>query len=152
MPFTFRLQSVLKYRKRIVDDKGRAVAVAQGEVARWHARQTELEAEINACLNEQQSAGLKVQDLVAKTAWLEHLRSRRTELESELSRARLELAAAQEELQASWRDLEVLKQLRQKQEMAWFADQEIRERKELDEIGQIRSERAWRSNLAPKRA
>jgi len=121
-------------------------------VARWNARRMELDAEINAYLNQHQSPGLKVQDLVAKTAWLEHLRRRRQELEAGLSLARMQLAAAREELQASWRDLEVLKQLRQRQELAWLADQETRERKELDEIGQIRSDRASRSIFALKRA
>jgi len=152
MPFTFRLQSVLKYRQRIVDDKGRAVAEARGEVARWAGRLNEIDAEIRDQEDGRQVGGLNVRDLVAKTAWLEHLRRRRRDCERGLTGAREQMEAAREELRSSWRDLEVLNQLRQKQERAWTAEQEALERKELDEIGQIRSARAQRSELASKRA
>ncbi len=150
MPFTFRLESVLKYRQRIVDSKGREVSVAQAALAAVGVRLRELENEIQRQLEGAPGYDLRVQDMVAKTAWLEFLDTRRQELQGEMERAQAALAAARQELNAAWRDLEVLKQLKRRRKSEWMREMETLERKELDEIGQIRADRARRSELATR--
>lgn len=151
MGFKFRLESVLKYRQRIVDQQGREVALAQAKVQEWKVRLEKMDREIFSHLstgNRQSGGGLKVQDMVAKTVWLEHLRHQKDSLVKGLRESEMKLQRARENLKAAWQDLEVLEQLKTKQDSQWAEEIETRERKDLDEIGQIRAERARRSNLA----
>ncbi len=151
MGFTFRLESVLKFRQRIVDKQGHEVALAQAQVTACRTRLADLERNIAQHMMEasgQLGSGLRVQDMVAKTVWLEHLRQLKKEMDAELVESTRELLAARTRLNAAWRDLEVLEQLKIKQGSDWLEHIEAVERKELDEIGQIRADRARRSNLA----
>ncbi len=150
MAFTFRLESVLKYRQKIVDDRGREVSVAQAALAAVQSDLRELDREIRCHLEGPTGRDLRVQDMVAKTAWLEFLGRRRRKLQGEMESAREVLARTREELNSAWRDLEVLKQLKQRRKSEWLREMETLERKELDEIGQIRADRARRSELAAR--
>ncbi len=150
MGFSFRLASVLKYRQRIVDQEGREVALAQQTVAAAQARLRELEGEIQRHLDRTGGQDLRIRDMAAKAAWLEYLGHERERLQARLAQARLELAKAQARLNEAWRDLEVLKQLESKRRGEWVREQEVAARKELDEIGQIRAERARRSEIAAR--
>ncbi len=152
MGFAFRLEKVLKYRQRIVDLQARRVALAQKKVGALAAIRNGLDRSVAAQLADHPGAGpLLVWDLQAKTAWLGHLRRKIAGVDKELKVARGELLREQENLNAAWRDLEALQQLRRKQKAAWIHEQETREGKELDEVGQIRADRARRSILAPVR-
>ncbi|MBU2502854.1 flagellar export protein FliJ [bacterium] len=149
MGFDFRLEKVLRYRQRLVDQQARRVALAQKRVGELTAARTELDRSVAAEMAGHPGAGpLLVKDLQAKTAWLEHLRRKIADVDAGLNEARNELLREQESLNAAWRDLEALQQLRRKQKAAWIHEQETRESKELDEVGQIRADRARRSILA----
>ncbi len=151
MGFKFRLESVLKYRQRIVDQQGREVGLAQAHVHDWKSRLEQMDREILLHLgggNNMTGGGLKIQDMVAKTIWLEHLRHQKNTLIKGLRDSEAKLLLARNKLKAAWQDLEVLEQLKTKQGNQWAEKIAIKERKELDEIGQIRADRARRSNLA----
>ncbi len=152
MAFRFRLESVRRYRRRIVDDKGRAVALARQEAARCRTRRDEIEAELRREMEAPTGKRLRVSDLLAKTRWLEHLRSRLKACDQELAAAETRLAGALSELNAAWRDLEVLNQLRKRQKAAWLEELSRRERRDLDEIGQIRAEARRRQERLPQQA
>lgn len=147
MGFSFRLESVLRYRQRIVDQQGREVALAQAHVRVCQGRLDDLESEISRCFETDASLsghGLRMQDMVAKTVWLEYLRNRQNELTEDLNRARTLWREARANLEAAWRDLEVLEQLKTKQKSDWEKEMVALERKEMDEIGQIRADQARR--------
>ena len=91
--FRFRLDRVLRYRRRVVELRSREVSAAEMSLAEVVGQQ--------------------------------HL----------LGEGKLLLAEA-------WRDREVLERLRQRRHEEWRAEQERRERAELDEIGQQRAGRA----------
>lgn len=150
MGFTFRLEAVLKFRQRTVDRQSREVADAGRSVQAVAARLAEMEMQFQRELGDPAAGGsrIRVQDLMVKAAWLEYLRGRRRNLESELAVARGRLAAAQEKLKEAWRDLEVLQRLKRKQHAAWVKQIQKQENKDLDEIGQIRADRRRRSILA----
>lgn len=151
MGFVFRLESVLNYRRRLVDRQSQEVAAA-GRLVRLVAGQlAELDLRFQAALEDDPGGrgGIRVQDLMVKAAWLGHLRGQRRGIEGELARARERLAQAQGKLTEAWRDLEVLERLKRKQHATWLQRREKLESKAMDEIGQIRADRRRRSNLAP---
>ena len=153
MGFSFRLESVMNYRQRIVDQQGKRVAEARRRVSVIQERLDALVRDLNDQMRDPSHDGrgeLRVQDLLAKAAWLEHLGQKREALTEDLRGAQQVLAGEQENLNEAWKDLEILEQLRKRQKTAWLTEQDRQEGKDLDEIGQIRADQARRSILALK--
>jgi flagellar FliJ protein len=154
MPFRFRLQKVLDYRQKLVDAESREVGQAARVVARIQERMGEVEARTRAVLGGGSLSGssLAVADMQQRRLWLDHLARRKAVLGRELDRAVIELEKRRAALTEVWRDLEVLKKLKERQREAWQADQLRRENQDLDEIGQIRADRRNREMLASRQA
>ena len=140
--FAFRLEKVRQHRKRIVEQHSLTVAESQKVMAHLQIRVAEMETSIarqEQSLAEVGPDDLRLSDLIAKTAWLEHLHRLQEELEQRLASAIEQWAADRRCLTEVWREFEVLSQLRDRQEETWKADRSSRERREMDEIGQVRA-------------
>ena len=150
MAFRFRLQKVLDYRQKIVDQKSREVGEAGRLVALVQQKIDQVGAqERSATAGAFPAAGpVEIQGLQQRRQWLDHLDRRRKQLGREFDHASSRLAARRAELTEVWRELEVLKKLRDRQQEAWQAEQLRRENQDLDEIGQIRADRQRREKLA----
>lgn len=151
MAFTFRLEKIARYRQKLVDDQGREVAQALRLVGDHEARLRSIGEDITAQVSGLAAPGqtkLTVQEMMARTAWISHLEELREEIAHDLQHARQDLVRHRERLNELWQDLEVLKKLRSRQEQAWRERQAKRESRDLDEIGQLRAERALRSKVS----
>ncbi|MFT5784033.1 MAG: flagellar FliJ protein [Candidatus Krumholzibacteriia bacterium] len=143
MGFTFRLERIVQHRQRIIDERGRAVAMAVQKIKLIQDRLAELEQ--NIVLHQHQhlstnGASVDVSHLMSRTEWVSHLVEQRSSVREVLEAATVELDNTQLALQEAWRNKEILERLREKQQEQWRADQAKIERQDLDEIGQIRSE------------
>ena len=125
-----------------------AVAAADRELAEIKAKVESVEKDIALRKQDPRSLpqrSVDVRDLVAKATWLEHLERMRESYLVEQQGAADKLAGERERLTETWRDLEVLVKLKEQQLQQWRHEQDKAERKELDEIGQIRADQARRS-------
>lgn len=151
MSFRFRLQKVLDHRQRLVDEQSGKVGEAAAHVAQARGQVASVEGQMTSLLQQGpdgSSFTLQVSDLHQRRLWLDHLGRRRGKLLLRVESAEQELAAQRAELTRLWRDLEVIKKLREKQKEEWAAEIRRRENQDLDEIGQIRADRRQRENLA----
>ncbi len=149
--FKFRLEKVLKHRRKIVDENSIAVAGADQRVATLSRQIVELDLNINRHTRSIVPRGdttLHARDLIAGATWLEHLHSLNEDLDNRLQMAVKDLDRHRSRLTESWRDLEVLSRLRDRQSENWRVDQDRRERKEMDEIGQYRAFRHGESKFS----
>jgi len=140
--FKFRLEKVWKHRRKIVDENSVAVAGANQRVSALARQIVELEKNIDMharSLVTREGSALNARDLIAGNTWLEHLHSLNEDLDTQLQRAVRDLERYRSRLTESWRDLEVLSKLRDRQSENWRAGQDRRERKEMDEVGQFRA-------------
>ena len=144
--FKFRLEKVWKHRRKIVDEHSIAAASADQRVAALSRQIVELDHNIALHARSMvQGDGniLRSKDLIADATWQDHLYHLGQELDIKLQTAVKDLERCRSRLTGSWRDLEVLSRLRERQSENWRAQQNRRERKQMDEIGQIR---AFRQN------
>ena len=151
MPFRFRLEKVARYRQKLVDEQSREVAAAWRVVSDLQAGIAALDEDISAHLRDlgdRDGDVISVQGMMARTRWVSHLENRRAALAQNLENAHAELARQREDLSVLWRDLEALNKLREKQAGLWREAQHKRDRRDLDEIGQIRAARQRRSKVA----
>lgn len=150
MAFRFRLQKVLDFRQRTVDQKSREVGQAARTVAGIQNRIYQVQSEVNELLIGPSAAPatLDIRQMSCRRSWLEHLETRLKDMARERSEAELELQIRRDALTRAWRDLEVLQKLKERQKISWQADQFRRENQDLDEIGQIRSDRQKRERLS----
>ena len=137
--FNFRLDKVMRHRQGLVDKNSLAVAKADRRVARLARHIVELDGNVmrqNRTLAPREGQQLQASRLIAATAWLDHLQTLRTDLEGQLETATRDLARFRSRLTESWRDLEVLSRLKDRQKTTWRTAQARQERREADEIGQ----------------
>ena len=149
MGFNFRLDKVLKFRQRLVDRQALAVAAAEAELAEITDKVAAIEMDITRRKQDPRSLpqrSVDVQDLVAKAAWLEYLLKMRARYLVAQQDAASKLADERARLTETWRDLEVLVKLKEKQHQEWRHAQDKAELKELDEIGQIRADQLRRAD------
>ena len=147
MAFRFRMEKVLDHRQRILDEKSRAVGEAAREVSVLAARAQEIRRDISFLL----AGGGETADprqMRQRRLWLDFLDEILARCEEELARAESVLAERRKILTGAWRDREVLMKLKARQKENWEQEHRRRERRELDEIGQIRAERLGREKLA----
>jgi flagellar export protein FliJ len=150
--FRFRLERVLQHRQRRLDDctleAARAASALQvARTALTTARQ-ELQASRDQTAARRQGR-LRADDLTRLLAWHENLTARAQRLEAAVTAAARAEEAAQERLQAAWRDCEVLRRLEQRQRAEWVQQNERRERRILDEVGAIRAALVRRDPALP---
>ena len=140
--FNFRLEKVWKHRRTVVDEHSVAVARINRQVAKLSRQVVELDRTIAhqaRALIPAAGESRQPRDLVSGSDWLEHLHKLREELDGQLQQAVKDLERSRSRLTVSWRDLEILSQLRDRHFATWRADHEKRLRKEMDEIGQVRA-------------
>lgn len=140
--FVFRLEKVHEYRKRIVDQKSLALAEAQKRIDHLNERIGGMEqaiADQERAMMDEDVGQLHPGTLISGTAWLEHLHQVRDEFSRELAVATDDWAAGRARLTEAWREYEVLSRLRERQEETWRGARTNRERREMDEIGQVRA-------------
>ena len=151
MPFEFRLEKVLKYRKRVVEKHTRDVGEAQLVVNSIVEKITVMEEDINELLDANSmeiNTTLNVEIMISRGHWLTHLEALQLELANELATAEAELDHRRSLLARAWQDQEVLQRLREKQKIMWMDQQRKLENKYLDEIGQIRADRQQREKVS----
>lgn len=152
--FQFRLEKVWQHRRRVVDERSVDVAAVNREVATLSRQIVEIEASITShaqTLVRSKGDSLQPRDLVRGGAWREHLLHLRTDLDGKLQKAVKNLERSRSRLTDSWRDLEVLTRLRDRGAEDWQMGQDSRDRKEMDEIGQIRAFRHRATKDSPVR-
>ncbi len=150
MAFSFRLQKVLNFRQRTVDQLANEMSQAARVVARIQARIHSLQDDMATLLagKDLRPSAIDVQDRNQRRVWLDHLAALLQSQEKEKAAANVELAQHRARLVKAWRDLEVLQKLKERQKAAWLDEQMRRENRDLDEIGQIRADRQRREKLA----
>lgn len=151
MAFNFRLEKVLKFRRRVVEQCTREVATANRVVEQIKSKLENLEADIHRMYEAnamELNLTLKVEELISRGHWLDHLEALHREVESELFTAEQEVAQLRLKLNEAWRDQEVLESLKRKQKAEWQEGQRKLENQELDEIGQIRADRQRREKVS----
>lgn len=150
MPFKFRLEKVLKYRKQIVDNASREVAKANLQVQAIQEKIYGIEDDISEQEKSNVIQGkqlLLVQDLAGRAGWLQHLHALQEEVELEKAEALIIVEDQMVRLNEAYRELEVLNKLKDRQKRLWEKSQRTRENKEFDEIAQLRSDRQARNKI-----
>ena len=140
--FKFRLEKVWKQRRKIVDEHSIATACADQRVAALSRQIVELDHNIarhSRSMVQREGDILLSEDLIAGATWQDHLYHLGDDLDNKLQTAVKDLERCRSRLNGSWRDLEVLSRLRDRQSENWRAGQDRKERKQMDEIGQIRA-------------
>ena len=140
--FRFGLENVWRHRQRCVEVHSQQVARAERKVASLARELALLDEEIKLQADALARAGgqiIKAQDLIAGTTWLDNLRQRRKTLAEEMQAAAAALRETRAGLTEAWQELEILSQLRERRKTAWHLEQSARERRDMDEIGQIRA-------------
>ncbi len=139
----------------MVEKHTREVAAANRELGQITQKIAILANEFRGLLNKGDSlneVAVNVESMMTRRYWLEHLERQQEELESDLALAQETLQAKREQLTRSWRDLEILEKLRDKQKLQWREEMRKRENRELDEIGQIRADRLVKEKVAEAQA
>lgn len=151
MPFRFRLEKVLKVRRRVLEQRTRDVA----EAGRAHQRCLEREealAEAYRCLAGAAPAApgalLDVRDLAELAVRLRRLGDERREAAQVTRLALNELERQRQLLTAAWRDVEVLRKLEDRRRAQWEEEQRRAEGRRLDEVGGLRADRLRRSKVS----
>ena len=150
--FQFRLEKVWKHRQKIVDQHSLEVARVNRQVSALSQRVVKIDGDIHlqSCSMERpKGQELNSQDLTTETAWLNHLHQLRDELDLQLRAALKDLDRHRSRLADSWRDLEVLSRLKERQTGVWQKEQGKRLRREMDEIGQNQVFRSRGSKDSP---
>ncbi len=149
--FRFGLENVWRHRQRCVEVHSQEVARAERKVASLARELALLDEQIKLQADALARDGgqvIKARELIAGTAWLDHLRQRLEELAQGMQTAVTDLRETRAGLTEAWQELEVLSQLRERRKSEWRLEQSARERRDMDEIGQIRAHRHRRAMVS----
>lgn len=139
-------------RQKKVDQQSRQVGQAHRQLAGILQDQAALEEKIHEILQAPSSEVFTdPQELLARRQWLDHLDQCRSRLKEKEDQSRQNWEKERAVLTQAWRDLDMLKKLKQRQKDGWLSEQARRESRELDEIGQLRADQARREKLAMSR-
>lgn len=151
MPFRFRLEKVLKVRRRVLEQRTRDLA----EAGRAHQACLDHEAQLAAAYRAvaeaapvEQGSLLDVRDLAEQALRLRRLDGLRRDAARRTHEAALAVEAQRALLTAAWRDVEVLRKLEERRREQWDEEQRRQESRQLDEIGGLRADRLKRSNVS----
>lgn len=151
MPFRFRLEKVLKVRRRVLEQRTRDVAEAGRAHQRCLDREAALAAEYGRLSSSAPAAAgavLDVRDLAELALRLRRLGDERREAAQVTRLAALELEHRRQLLTAAWRDVEVLRKLEERRREQWEEEQRRDEARLLDEVGGLRADRLRRSKVS----
>jgi flagellar export protein FliJ len=144
MSFDFKLEKVRTQRRRVVDVLARELAECRHRFDAIEAGLAALEDNLAANLAEAAATGgqmPRVADMIAKTAWLDHLRLRREALGVERDAAGHQLNETRSRLHEAWRELEIINGLRDQHRAHWLTRLVRRETKQMDEIAGVHGHR-----------
>lgn len=137
--FRFRLEPLLRVRKRRMDAQRFAVAQAAEALRREEAVLAALRAEQARYREEvrahRQKRAVTAQELAASRAWLNRLNRNVAETSVRVEEARSRLRAAQERLMALAREYRVVVRLRERRLAEHLRAEGKEEQRETDEIG-----------------
>ncbi len=140
--FRFRLEKVLRHRRRLVDAAARDVAAASAAAHAAQARVADI-AERIADFVETAARGrqtdLEPRRLTAECGFRVVLEAQRAHCEADLARALGRLETARTRLVEAHREQQILERLEAKQRREWELEQVRAERRQLDEIGAVRA-------------
>jgi flagellar FliJ protein len=148
--FRFRLQKVLEYRSRLVDQQ--SVKLQEATRLWQHIQRAgeRLAADIAAMTRRDhllRQAGQSVTFWALQTGYLVGQKVKLADLRQQESEAAEEVARQREKLLAARRDKEVLEKLAMRHRQEWIREQNRRERKEMDEVGAMRAARTRQTDL-----
>jgi flagellar export protein FliJ len=147
--FRFRLEKVLRHRRRLVDAAARDVAAATAVVHAAQARVADSAERIADFIDTAARArltDLDPQRLTAEGGFRDVLEAQRLRLENDLVVATARLEAVRAQLVEAHRGQQILERLEEKQRQAWELEQVHLERRQLDEVGSIRAAAAGRQD------
>lgn len=136
--FRFRLDKVLRHRRRLVDDEARKLQVLSAGLNRLQAERRQLEDDVAlaaeaAWRGRQGTVDIAVQRSAA--AFVEARRIMIRRLDERIDAARREAEAQRARLVAAQQDVSVLESLEEKQRRQWEQEERRREQKRSDEFG-----------------
>jgi flagellar protein FliJ len=147
--FIFRLDTLLKLRKRKEDEQRRVVAERLRDVRRCQATITDLRCRISDALAGEREmrlrGSLSVTRVLAEQRWRAHLDRRLAASGQQLTTLEKAHRESQSVLAERSRDVKVLEKLREKRHQAHMMEQERIERIETEEVGMqmyVRDQRA----------
>ena len=140
-PFT--LTPVLRYRQQLEETAALRLAKAQREMQQKREQSEQLEAQYSRLLSkleEDQSAGISVDNLLRYENHIDWLKQRKDELAAQLKAARENVRKKRDIAIGRSRDRQVLEKLKEKQNRAWNLYIEKKEAAQLDEIAVLSHE------------
>lgn len=141
MGFRFRLDTVLKHRRRDMEDKAREIAILENRLASARRALAGLEDRLREFHHQDDSqygAKLHVGDLMAKSAWLARMGDRLRQAEQEIADLESRRGNLRSGLEEAWRQCEVLEKLKARQKAEYDRGASRRSTMEMDEIGSVR--------------
>lgn len=142
--FRFRLDKVLRHRRRLVDDEARKLQVLAARLNRLLAERRQLEEDVSLAAEAAWQARQGTVDLAVQTsaaAFMEARRAMIRRLEERIAEARVETEAQRGRLVRAQQDVSVLESLEARQRRAWELEERRREQKRTDELGARRRAR-----------
>lgn len=141
MAFRFRLDTVLRHRRRQLDDRAREVAIVEKRVE--SARQAQAELKDRLCEFRDQvpskfGTKLHVGDLMAKSAWLARMGQQLRRGEMEIADLESRREGLRSGLVEAWRQCEVLEKLKDRHKAEYDRGVVRRSTMEMDETGSVR--------------
>lgn len=136
----FALDTVLSYRQRLEDIAKNSLAqasLAEQAVLNRLSEQQGIYRSLVATIEQLQQHGVNITDLIHHEDHLNLVRSRVTELETELKKKRDDVARVRRELLKKTRERQVMEKLKERQNSAWKHYLNKKEAAILDEIAII---------------
>jgi flagellar export protein FliJ len=140
--FRFRLDKVLRHRRRLVDAASRDVAAAAAAAQAARERAAEVARRLEDFIETAARArltDLDPQRLGAECRFRDVLEAQRSRSEADIVAALALLEEARDRLVEAHRNQQILERLEAKQRQDWELEQVRLERRQLDEVGAIRA-------------
>lgn len=136
--FSFRLEKVLRYRERKVDEEARCLKQLQDVLRQVLGERNALNERIAALVQRDartrhQCPDARLWQLQAN--YVTSLRQRLACIRQREAAAALEVESQRQKLLAAHREQVVMEKLKERRYAAWRQEQRRRERKEMDEVG-----------------
>ncbi len=140
--FAYRLEPLLKMRRRYEDEQKRVVAARLRGITALEQRQQVLEQEIGRQTEVMRSVlsgeEVELEGLRMSRHWMLRLRRGVLETDAAISAERAILAHERQALAEARRNTKVLERLKERKQEVWWAALQRREQAELDEMNTLR--------------
>jgi flagellar FliJ protein len=137
--FVFRLQSVLRHREHVEQERQRDLAVAQAEMTRLRAELKALNDALQASAAELKANGLTgsldVNYLAAHRRYTVAMQRQGLTLVQDMARQQKKVDEAQRLLGEAAKERKVIEKLRERQHERWADESNRKEAAQLDEVG-----------------